>query len=174
MVRRATKKKARGKAGRRKTVVSIARILNESPIHAEHKQALTALGRAVKAQDRANAALAKIVAKKDAADARLKKSLAAAKARKTAAAKNAVVKARTAKSTMMEAVKAAKAAVGETNAAVKDALAVINTIKKKEVAKAKAVDGFLAKWEKAYSRKITKAAKKKGRRKKRARPKTAA
>ena len=169
MVKRATKKKARTKA-RRKAVVSTANILSEAPINAAHKKALTAAGRAAKAQERAAAVLEKATMKRDAEDARVKNAVATAKTKKTAAAKNAVVKAKTAKAKAMESFKTAKAGVKDAGAAVKVALGEINAIKKRETAKEKAVAVFLAKWEKSYDRTAAAKAKKKVRRKRKVRP----
>lgn len=162
MVKRAIKKKARAKvkarAGR-KPAVSVAKLLSETAINAVHAKALTAAAKVAKVEERAVAAVEKVVAQKATADARLKAAAAAAKTKKTAAAKNAVVKARAAKAATAASLKTAKANLKAAKADVKAAVADVNSAKKRDELKQKAVAAFLAKWEKAYDRKTSKAKK---------------
>ncbi len=161
MVKKTIKKrvaaKAKVKTGRgRKPGVPVAKLLSEAAINPIHAKALAAASKIAKNEDRAAAAMAKVVAQKTAADARLKAAVATAKTKKTAAAKNAVVKARAAKAATTASLKAAKANLASAKAEIKAAVADVNSAKKREVLKQKAVAAFTAKWEKTYDGKAKK------------------
>ena len=158
MVKKTIKKKAvaktKVKSGRgRKPAVPVAKLLSEAAINAGHAKALAAAAKIAKNEDRAAAVVAKAAAQKATADARLKAAAATAKAKKSAVAKNAVVKARAVKAAAAVSLKAAKAGLAAAKAEIKAAVADVNSAKKRETLKQKAVAAYTAKWEKAYDNK---------------------
>ena len=149
--------KAKVKSGRgRKPAVPVTKLLSEAAVNAGHAKALAAVAKIAKNEERAAAVVAKAAAQKTAADAKLKAAAVTAKTKKSAAAKNAVVKARAAKASATAALKTAKAGLVAAKAEIKAAVADVNSAKKREALKHKAVAAFTAKWEKKYDSKTKK------------------
>lgn len=169
--KRKTKAKAKTKA-RRAPARTPKRVASSKPMSKAHDATLKIVNRALAASEALGAKVVSAEEKVEASMAKVEKAMRAANRKKTALAKRAVVTARNAVAKAKTNLAATRAKAREIEQQLKDAVKGAETIRKKEEAKAKAVDAFIAKWERSYERKTTKKARTK--KKRRVKTKTAA